>query len=110
MISEENSHNTEVQVHNKAGIPTPVYVLRGHASPIHALHLFQHNLRLVSADANGWVIVWDMVSKRAVVVWKAHDGALLEVKGFSCVDGTMVIYTWVLSPPVSSSSSFPLTG
>ncbi|BDD62715.1 ASTRA complex subunit [Monascus purpureus] len=65
-----------------SSVPTPLYILRGHVSPIHALHFFNSNLRLVSADADGWIIVWDMVSKRAVAVWKAHDGGVLEVKGF----------------------------
>lgn len=75
-------------------VPTPIYILRGYASPIHALHLFKSNLRLVSGDANGWVVVWDMVSKRPVAVWKAHDGAVLEVKAFWYADdGVSVIYT-----------------
>ncbi|KAB8255800.1 WD repeat protein [Aspergillus pseudonomiae] len=62
---------------------SPTYILRGHASPIHALHIFHQNLRLISGDADGWVIVWDLVFKRPVAVWKAHEGAILEVKGFS---------------------------
>ena len=36
----------------------------------------------MSADSSGWIVVWDMVSKRATAVWKAHEGAVLEVKGF----------------------------
>ena len=62
---------------------SPVYILRGHAAQIHALHIFANNLRLISADADGWIVVWDLVLKRPVAVWKAHDGAVLEVKGFS---------------------------
>jgi hypothetical protein len=62
---------------------TPIYILRGHAAPIHALHLFNRNLRLISADADGWTVVWDLVMKRPVASWKAHEGAILEAKGFS---------------------------
>jgi hypothetical protein len=66
------------------GLPpaTPRYILRGHASAIQALHFFAHNTRLISADADGWVVIWDVVTKRARAVWKAHEGAVLEVKGF----------------------------
>ncbi|RHZ74018.1 ASTRA complex subunit [Aspergillus turcosus] len=70
---------------NQAARPpaTPIYILRGHAAPIHALHLFNQNLRLISADADGWIVVWDLVMKRPMVAWKAHEGAVLEVKGFT---------------------------
>lgn len=75
------------------GPAKPVYILRGHAAPIHALHIFSHNLRLVSGDAEGWVVIWDLVSKRPVTVWKAHEGAVLEVKGFSNGTSGSEIYT-----------------
>ncbi|KAJ5091905.1 hypothetical protein NUU61_006775 [Penicillium alfredii] len=73
--------------------PTPVYILRGHAAPIHALYVFNHNLRLVSGDANGWIVIWDLVTKRPVTVWKAHEGAVLEVKGLMAGAGVTEIYT-----------------
>lgn len=75
----------------------PVYILRGHASPIHALYIFSQNLRLVSGDADGWVVIWDLVTKRPVTVWKAHEGAVLEVKAFSLNDDGSGIYTWVIA-------------
>ncbi|PYI11104.1 WD40 repeat-like protein [Aspergillus sclerotiicarbonarius CBS 121057] len=68
---------------------TPTYILRGHAAAIHALQIFHQNLRLVSGDADGWIVVWDLVSKRPLAVWKAHDGAVLEVKGFSFRNGAV---------------------
>ena len=71
---------------------TAKYVLRGHAAPIHALHLFANNLRLISGDAEGWIVIWDMVTKRPVASWKAHGGAVLEAKGFETRSG-MEIYT-----------------
>ncbi|KAJ5782843.1 hypothetical protein N7457_004617 [Penicillium paradoxum] len=73
--------------------PSPVYILRGHASPIHALHIYNQNLRLVSGDANGWIIVWDLVTKRPVTAWKAHEGAILEARGFIVGSGITEIYT-----------------
>jgi WD40 repeat protein len=58
----------------------PAYILRGHASPIHALDFFRHNAYLASGDSDGWIVVWSLASKRAVAVWKAHEGALLGVR------------------------------
>ncbi|KAE8359607.1 ASTRA-associated protein 1 [Aspergillus caelatus] len=73
---------------------SPTYILRGHASPIHGLHIFHQNLRLISGDADGWIIVWDLVFKRPVAVWKAHEGAILEVKGFTFSNETVTeVYT-----------------
>ncbi|CDM30858.1 hypothetical protein DTO013E5_496 [Penicillium roqueforti] len=72
---------------------TPVYILRGHASPIHALNIYSQNLRLVSGDANGWIVVWDLVTKRPVTGWKAHEGAILEARGFNVDLGATEIYT-----------------
>lgn len=73
---------------------TPVYILRGHASPIHALNIYSQNLRLVSGDANGWIVVWDLVTKRPVTGWKAHEGAILEARGFNVDLGATEIYTY----------------
>lgn len=78
---------------------TPRYILRGHASAIQALHFFASNTRLVSADANGWVTIWDVVTKRPRAVWKAHEGAVLEVKGYTTMGNGMRIYTYVHSFP-----------
>jgi WD40 repeat protein len=72
---------------------TPIYILRGHAAPIHALHIFSQNLRLVSGDADGWVVIWNLVTKRPITVWKAHGGAVLEVKGFNTSTGATEVYT-----------------
>ncbi|KAF3932284.1 hypothetical protein ABW19_dt0204828 [Dactylella cylindrospora] len=57
----------------------PVYVMRGHASPVHAVHFYRSNFRLISADAEGWVIIWNASTRRPVAVWKAHDAAVLGV-------------------------------
>ncbi|BAE60148.1 unnamed protein product [Aspergillus oryzae RIB40] len=83
---------------------SPTYILRGHASPIHGLHIFHQNLRLISGDADGWIIVWDLVFKRPVAVWKAHEGAILEVKGFTFSNQTVTeVYT-----KESTTAPFPL--
>ena len=73
---------------------TPRYILRGHSSAIQALHFFAANTRLISADADGWIVIWDVTTKRARAVWKAHEGAVLEVKGYR-TGRSMRIYTYV---------------
>ncbi|XPS99793.1 Astra associated protein 1 Asa1 [Ascochyta lentis] len=55
----------------------PSYILRGHASQIHSVQFVRHNARLITGDADGWVIYWKLETKRALAVWKAHDSAIL---------------------------------
>lgn len=55
----------------------PAFILRGHAAQIHALHFTQGNTRLLTADADGWVVSWNLSYKRAVAVWRAHASAIL---------------------------------
>lgn len=75
---------------------SPAYVLRGHAAPIHALNFFAHNEHLLSGDADGWVVIWSLVTKRPTAVWKAHEGAILEAKGFYYEESReMEIFTYV---------------
>ena len=57
--------------------PQPAFVLRGHSTPLHALHFTEDNRRLISGDADGWVVSWNLAYKRPVAVWKAHTSALL---------------------------------
>jgi WD40 repeat protein len=58
----------------------PAYILRGHAAQIHAVLFIQDNSRLLTGDADGWVILWHTTTKRAVVVWRAHR---LSILGFA---------------------------
>lgn len=55
----------------------PAYILRGHAAQVHALHFTPDNTRLLTADADGWVVSWNVALKRPVAVWKAHGTAVL---------------------------------
>ena len=57
----------------------PVYILRGHAKPIHSLLFLNRNLWLVSGDADGYLIVWTLTTKRPVAVWQAHEGSILGI-------------------------------
>lgn len=55
----------------------PAYVLRGHTAQIHAVHFLRGNLRLLSGDAEGWVVIWSVPLKRPAVVWRAHSGSVV---------------------------------
>ncbi|KAK5121743.1 hypothetical protein LTR85_004618 [Meristemomyces frigidus] len=55
----------------------PAYVLRGHSAQIHSVLFLRQNLRLLSGDADGWVVFWDLPIKRPVAVWRAHSGSIL---------------------------------
>lgn len=76
---------------NAAGPAVPSFILRGHASTIHALHFFSSNAYLASADSDGWVVVWSLASKRAAAVWKAHESGILGLKDW----GEERLITWV---------------
>lgn len=97
-VSDGSATMTSVTTSQQSLPPaTPRYILRGHASAIQALHFFANNSRLISADADGWLVLWDVPSKRARAVWQAHQGAVLEVKGYQTTSHCTTIYSYVLS-------------
>ncbi|KAI7213991.1 WD40 repeat-like protein [Hortaea werneckii] len=55
----------------------PSYILRGHTAQVHSVLFLRENLRLLSGDADGWVVLWDVPIKRPVVVWRAHKSTIL---------------------------------
>lgn len=55
----------------------PSYIFRGHAAQIHSVQIVRQNTRLVTGDADGWIVYWKLESKRPVAVWRAHDAAIL---------------------------------
>ncbi|KAM5433452.1 Astra associated protein 1 Asa1 [Microsporum ferrugineum] len=81
MAAQEPYKQSSSEPGQKLPPATPVYVLRGHTSPIHTLNFYCRNSRLISGDADGWVVVWDITSKRAIATWKAHEGSILNVTG-----------------------------
>jgi len=67
----------EIQQSSTLPPAQPVYVLRGHTAQVHSVHFLRENLRLLSGDAGGWVVLWNVPIKRSVAVWRAHAGAVL---------------------------------
>ena len=72
---------------------TPVYVFRGHTATLHALHFFASNRYLASADADGWVIIWSLATRRPVAVWQAHKGSILGIKNWG--NGRLITYDMI---------------
>ncbi|RIB25881.1 WD40-repeat-containing domain protein [Gigaspora rosea] len=59
--------------------PSPIYIFRGHAEQINSLEFIENNGYLISGDAGGNIIIWDMISKRSKVQFKAHNDGILNV-------------------------------
>jgi len=55
----------------------PVYVLRGHGAAIHTLLFFRSNTRLLTGDAEGWIVIWSVATRRPTAVWRAHEASIL---------------------------------
>ncbi|KAF4627966.1 hypothetical protein G7Y89_g10184 [Cudoniella acicularis] len=57
--------------------PQPSYILRGHGAQVHSTSFIRSNTRLVTGDAEGWIVIWSLATKRPVAVWGAHEGSIL---------------------------------
>ncbi|KAJ4411664.1 Astra associated protein 1 Asa1 [Neurospora sp. IMI 360204] len=62
--------------------PTPKTILRGHKAQVHAATFIRNNERLVTGDADGFVIAWDLAIMRPRAVWQAHENAILGIAGW----------------------------
>lgn len=63
-------------------VPQPKAILRGHKAQVHAAAFIRNNSRLVTGDADGFVVVWDLTIMRARAVWQAHTNAILGIVGW----------------------------
>lgn len=53
--------------------------LRGHFHRITTINPYKHTL-LITADDNGWLIVWNLLNRRCIACWKAHDSSIITIK------------------------------
>ncbi|KAL2018490.1 hypothetical protein VTK56DRAFT_775 [Thermocarpiscus australiensis] len=60
----------------------PKSILRGHSAQVHAAAFVRGNERLVTGDADGFVVSWDLIIMRPRAVWQAHDNAILGIAGW----------------------------
>lgn len=62
--------------------PAPKAILRGHKAQVHAATFIRQNERLITGDAEGYVVLWDLTIMRPRAVWRAHESAILGIKGW----------------------------
>lgn len=62
--------------------PAPKSILRGHKAQVHAACFLQQNERLATGDADGFVVLWDLAIMRPRAVWRAHETAILDIRGW----------------------------
>ncbi|KAK0641489.1 WD40-repeat-containing domain protein [Cercophora newfieldiana] len=62
--------------------PQPKSILRGHKASVHAAAFVRGNERLLTGDADGFVIAWDLTIMRPRAVWQAHTNAILGLSGW----------------------------
>ncbi|CAM1511002.1 Fc.00g085150.m01.CDS01 [Cosmosporella sp. VM-42] len=62
--------------------PSPKAILRGHKAQVHAATFIRGNARLVTGDAEGCVVLWDLTIMRPRAVWRAHENAILGIRGW----------------------------
>lgn len=67
--------------------PFPLATLRAHAFPVTCVEFHCSNEYLVSGDEGGWCILWSILWRRPIAVWKAHTEPCLVVK-FVDISGT----------------------
>ncbi|KAK4236222.1 ASTRA-associated protein 1 [Achaetomium macrosporum] len=57
----------------------PKSILRGHKAQVHAAAFVRGNERLLTGDADGFVVAWDLTIMRSRAVWQAHTNAILGI-------------------------------
>lgn len=87
VLNMGDQHQIQTSQHPPA---LPTYILRGHTAQIHSVHFLRSNTRILTGDADGWVVLWDIATKRAVGVWKAHKTTILGLG--SSEDGIIITY------------------
>jgi WD40 repeat protein len=57
----------------------PKAILRGHKAQVHTAAFVRGNDRLLTGDADGFVVAWDLIIMRPRAVWRAHENAILGI-------------------------------
>lgn len=105
-----------VTQHQDAIPPQPKSILRGHKAQVHAAAFLRSNQRLLTGDADGFVVAWDLTIMRPRAVWQAHDNAILGIAGWGSTDKVIThgrdnkLIVWQLSTndEPSMSTTLPL--
>ncbi|GAB1318630.1 Astra associated protein 1 Asa1 [Madurella fahalii] len=93
----------------------PKSILRGHKAQVHAAAFACGNERLLTGDADGFVVSWDLTIMRPRVVWQAHTNAILGIAGWGRArlithgrDNKLVIWKLGADDESRLSTSLPL--
>ncbi|ETW83110.1 hypothetical protein HETIRDRAFT_238895, partial [Heterobasidion irregulare TC 32-1] len=60
--------------------PTPIHLIRSHASPVSAVCFSDDNERIYSGDSSGLVVITSTRSLRALASWNAHTDGILGIQ------------------------------
>ncbi|KAG6016698.1 hypothetical protein E4U41_004383 [Claviceps citrina] len=100
-----------------AAPPAPKFVLRGHQAAVHAAAFVRSNERLATGDSQGFVVLWDLLIMRARAVWKAHEGAVLGLRGWGSDkiithgrDHKLIVWQLAEKDEGGMSTALPLDG
>ncbi|KAG8161025.1 hypothetical protein KVR01_009289 [Diaporthe batatas] len=95
--------------------PQPRAILRGHKAQVHAQAFIRSNQRLLTGDADGFVVAWDLATMRPRAVWQAHMGAILGIAGWASDkiithgrDNKLIVWKMTLEDEPALSSTLPL--
>ncbi|RDA84332.1 hypothetical protein CP532_4950 [Ophiocordyceps camponoti-leonardi (nom. inval.)] len=95
--------------------PAPCNILRGHKAQVHTASFIRNNERLATADADGYVVLWDLAVMRPAVVWKAHEKSILGVQGWGLDrvithgrDNRLVVWRLSAEDEMGLSSALPV--
>ncbi|ELR09811.1 ASTRA complex subunit [Pseudogymnoascus destructans] len=95
--------------------PEATYIFRGHAAQIHSTQFIRGNTRLVTGDAEGWIVVWGLASRRSTAVWRAHKAAILGVAEWGSdrlithgKDNKLIVWKFSEEDEASLSATLPV--
>lgn len=56
-----------------------LWSLRGHFNSITNIQTFRND-QVITADENGWIIIWNLLNHRPRGCWKGHDNSIISMK------------------------------
>lgn len=95
--------------------PHPKSILRGHKAQVHAAAFLFTNDRLLTGDAEGFIVVWDLTIMRPRAVWQAHENAILGIAPWGTNniithgrDNKLIVWQLSVHDESSMSTTLPL--
>ncbi|KAK3324368.1 WD40-repeat-containing domain protein [Cercophora scortea] len=93
----------------------PKSILRGHKAQVHAAAFIRRNERLLTGDAEGFLVAWDLTIMRPKAVWRPHTSAILGVSGWGPDkiithgrDNKLIVWKFGVDDEARLSTTLPL--